>query len=134
MEIIGLEGDSVRLRVEYSVNGVDWNRASIVGDTLIGSVGDRGVVLWHSYNDLPDTFGIVYFGVIWLSDSDFPNQDVWGYIKITPFDRDTGRNPISGRFKVDNQTGPIILSSNPINVSFYNDTIKLRFEGCKHRG
>ena len=31
-----LEGDSVRLRVEYSVNGVDWNRASIVGDTLIG--------------------------------------------------------------------------------------------------
>ena len=29
---IGLEGDSVRLRVEYSVNGVDWNRASIVGD------------------------------------------------------------------------------------------------------
>ena len=31
-----VEGDSVRLRVEYSVNGVDWNRASIVGDTLIG--------------------------------------------------------------------------------------------------
>ena len=22
------------------------------------------VVLWHSYNDLPDTFGLVYFGVI----------------------------------------------------------------------
>ena len=30
----------------------------------VGSVGDTGVVLWHSYNDLPDTFGWVYFGVI----------------------------------------------------------------------
>ena len=25
----------------------------------VGSVGDRVVGLWHSYNDLPDTFGIV---------------------------------------------------------------------------
>ena len=30
----------------------------------VGSVGDTVVVLWHSYNDLPDTFGLVYFGVI----------------------------------------------------------------------
>ena len=58
------EGDSVRLRGEYSVNGVDWNRASIVGDTLVGRGGYSGYLLWHSYNDLPDTFGLVYFGVI----------------------------------------------------------------------
>ena len=29
----------MRLRVEYSVNGVDWNRASIVGDTFVGRGG-----------------------------------------------------------------------------------------------
>ena len=38
-------------------------------------------------------------GVIWLSDSDLPNQDVWVNFKITPFDRDTGRYAISGPSK-----------------------------------
>ena len=37
-----VEGDSVRLRVEYSVYGVDWIRASIVGDTLVGRGGYSG--------------------------------------------------------------------------------------------
>ena len=43
-----VEGDSVRLRVEYSVNGVDWNRASIVGDTLIGRSRYSGFITWLS--------------------------------------------------------------------------------------
>ena len=34
-----------------------------------------------------------------------PNQDVWVYFKITPFDRDTGKYAISGKFKVDNGDG-----------------------------
>jgi len=67
-------------------------------------------------------------GVIWLSNYDLANQDVWVYFKITPFDRDTGKYAISGKFNVDNQTGPIILSTSPVNISFYNDTIKIKFD------
>ena len=54
-----LEGDSVRLRVEYSVNGVDWNRASIVGDTLIGRSRYSGYLIWRSGLDLPNYGGDV---------------------------------------------------------------------------
>ena len=35
----------MRLRVEYSDNGVDWNRASIVGDTLVGRGGYSGYLV-----------------------------------------------------------------------------------------
>ena len=41
-----VEGDSVRLRVEYSVYGVDWNWASIVGDTLIGRSRYSGYLIF----------------------------------------------------------------------------------------
>ncbi|CUS95283.1 parallel beta-helix repeat (two copies), partial [Candidatus Kryptonium thompsonii] len=58
-----LEGDSVRLRVEYSVNGVDWNRASIVGDTLIGRSRYSGYLIWRSGLDLPNYGGDVIFRI-----------------------------------------------------------------------
>ena len=54
-----VEGDSVRLRVEYSVNGVDRNRASIVGDTLVGWGGYE--VLWATGVDLAGLVGNYYF-------------------------------------------------------------------------
>ena len=54
-----VEGDSVRLRVEYSDNGVDWNRASIVGDTLVGRGGYSGYLVWRSGADLPGYYGDV---------------------------------------------------------------------------
>ena len=47
----------MRLRVEYSVNGVDWNRASIVGDTLVGRGGYSGYLVWRSGADLPGYYG-----------------------------------------------------------------------------
>ena len=57
-----VEGDSVRLRVEYSVNGVDWKRASIVGDTLIGRCRYSGYLIWRSGLDLPN-YGDVIFRI-----------------------------------------------------------------------
>ena len=58
-----VEGDSVRLRVEYSVNGVDWNRASIDGDTLVGRGGYSGYLVWRSGADLPGFYGDVIFRI-----------------------------------------------------------------------
>ena len=65
-----VEGDSVRLRVEYSVNGVDWNRASIVGDTLVGRGGYSGYLIWRSGLDLPNYGGDVIFRIVvyWFLD------------------------------------------------------------------
>jgi len=86
------ERDSLSFKFEYSVGDtMSWKGATV-------RMGSR-------YNDT--------LGVIWLSDSDLPNQDVWVYFKITPFDRDTGKYAISGRFKVDNRTGPIVFSVSP---------------------
>ncbi|CUS81419.1 Cohesin domain-containing protein [Candidatus Kryptobacter tengchongensis] len=101
------ERDSLRFKFEYSVGDtMSWKNATI-------RMGSR-------YGDT--------LGVIWLSNYDLANQDVWVYFKITPFDRDTGKYAISGKFNVDNQTGPIILSTSPVNISFYNDTIKIKFD------
>ena len=61
--VTDVEGDSVRLRVEYSVNGVGWNRASIVGDTLVGWGGYCGYLVWRSGADLPGYFGDVIFRI-----------------------------------------------------------------------
>ncbi|WP_176697425.1 right-handed parallel beta-helix repeat-containing protein, partial [Candidatus Kryptonium thompsonii] len=83
-----VEGDSVRLRVEYSVNGVDWNRASIVGDTLVGRGGYSGYLVWRSGADLPGYYGDVIF-------------------RITPRDNDPHNWGESGRIvlRVDNYHG-----------------------------
>ena len=53
------EGDSLSYRYRYRFDSV-WVDADV---EYVGRVGDTVVVLWHSYNDLPDTFGLVYFGV-----------------------------------------------------------------------
>ena len=62
----------MRIRLEYSEDGEVWKVCSVFGDTVIGSSRFSGSITWLSRVDLPDTFGIVYFGVI-------------------PYDRDEGR-------------------------------------------
>ena len=53
----------LRLRVEYSVNGVDRNRASIVGDTLVGRGGYSGYLVWRSGADLPGYMVMLFSGL-----------------------------------------------------------------------
>ena len=51
-----LEGDSVRLRVEYSVNGVDWNRATLQASDSIDAkynwwgTADRNEIISKIYD------------------------------------------------------------------------------------
>ncbi len=43
-------------------------------------------------------------------------------------ENDTGKAGITRKFRVDNRTGPILVSSYPVGVGFYNDVIKLTFD------
>jgi len=101
------ERDSLRFIYEFMIEGTSsWQPATIEsvsknGDTIIAN---------------------------WRTDIDLYNQDVYVYFRVTPLDIDTGRAMTTGRFKVDNQTGPVIISVLPSDVAFYNDTIKLKFD------
>ena len=68
--------------------GVGWNRASIVGDTLVGRGGYSGYLVWRSGADLPGYYGDVIF-------------------RITPRDIDPHNWGESGRIvlRVDNYHG-----------------------------
>ena len=101
------EGDSLSYRYRYRFDSV-WVDADV---EYVGSVGDTVVVLWHSYNDLPDTFGLVYFGVI-------------------PYDRDEGRFD-SILVRLDNKIPRIAVNpivgevSGDVEISYVvvNDTL-----------
>jgi hypothetical protein len=61
--ISDVEGDVVRLRVEYSIDGGrSWRVASVVGDTVdIGRDRYVGYIVWRSGVDLPGYDGEVIF-------------------------------------------------------------------------
>jgi hypothetical protein len=101
------ERDTVKFIYEFMIEGdTSWRRAT-VGN--LSKVGDTTIVIWRT-------------------DIDLFNRDVYVYFKVTPMDNDTGKAMTTGRFKVDNQTGPILISSSPLNVAFYNDTIVFKFD------
>jgi len=101
------ERDTVKFIYEFMVEGdTSWRKAT-VGN--LSKVGDTTIVIWRT-------------------DIDLFNRDVYVYFKVTPMDNDTGKAMTTGRFKVDNQTGPILISSSPLNVAFYNDTIVFKFD------
>jgi urease beta subunit len=101
------EGDTVKFIYEFMIEGdTSWRKAT-VGN--LSKVGDTTIVIWRT-------------------DIDLFNRDVYVYFKVTPMDNDTGKAMTTGRFKVDNQTGPILISSSPLNVAFYNDTIVFKFD------
>jgi hypothetical protein len=101
------EGDTVKFIYEFMVEGdTSWRKAT-AGN--LSKVGDTTIVIWRT-------------------DIDLFNRDVYVYFKVTPMDNDTGKAMTTGRFKVDNQTGPILISSSPLNVAFYNDTIVFKFD------
>jgi hypothetical protein len=101
------EGDTVKFIYEFMIEGdTSWQKAT-VGN--LSKVGDTTIVIWRT-------------------DIDLFNRDVYVYFKVTPMDNDTGKAMTTDRFKVDNQTGPILISSSPLNVAFYNDTIVFKFD------
>jgi hypothetical protein len=85
--ISDVEGDVVRLRVEYSIDGgSSWRVGSVVGDTVdIGRDRYVGYIVWRSGLDLPGYDGEVIF-------------------RVTPRDNDPHNwgTPGEIRFRVDN--------------------------------
>ncbi len=84
------EGDTLRIYVEYSVDSLVWHRVSVYGDTILPS---------SRYSS----------SIIWLSRVDLPDVDTYVYLRITPFDRDTGRADVI-KFHLDNNLPPVISS------------------------
>ena len=100
----------MRVRVEYSVNGVDWNRASIVGDTLIGRSRYSGYLIWSSGLDLPNYVGDVNF-------------------RITPRDNDPHNWGESGRIvlRVDNYHGLRVSFVLVDTLVEYSDSVRISY-------
>ncbi len=99
------ENDTVRFIFKFSEDSINWKSPSIKNLTV---KSDTSSLIWETSKDLD-------------------NKDLFVYFQVIPFDKDTGAGKIV-KIKVDNQTGPILASHSPVNLAFYNDTIRLRFD------
>ena len=105
------EGDTLRIRLEYSEDGEVWKVCSVFGDTVIGSSRFSGSITWLSRVDLP--------GV---------DRDV--YVRITPFDNDTGVSDTIV-FRLDNIYPPVVKIDSVFGIKrvtgSYMDTLRFFF-------
>jgi len=105
-ELSDLEGDTLSIRCEYSLDGTEWTVAHIVGDTTdIAADGYIGQIIWRSLVDLPNVADSVFF-------------------RVTPADNDVGM-PDSLRFYVDNVlpavtlVGPVGEQSGDVSIGYF---------------
>ena len=76
------EGDTLRIRLEYSEDGEVWKVCSVFGDTVIGSSRYSGSITWLSRVDLPGLVDNNYPPVVKI-DSVFGIKRVTGSYKDT---------------------------------------------------
>ncbi|MBU1875021.1 PQQ-binding-like beta-propeller repeat protein, partial [bacterium] len=106
------ESDTLDYDIQYSIDsGNSWQHPS----------------LNFLYQHIPPENDTLSF--TWLSNDDIPNLDLNTIkFKIIPMDNDTGIIGESGIFHVDNETGPVILSSFPKVYALWQDTIIIDFD------
>jgi parallel beta-helix repeat protein len=99
------ENDSLLFRTEYSVIGTSvWKKATI-SSAVQGN----------------DTSFIQ-----WVTSADLFNSDVNVMLRITPMDNDTGNTVTGSVFRVDNLSGPILITAG--SAMFTNDTMTIAFD------